>query len=110
MYLCLSTSGNLHLPIHKAVKVIGHPLCSLGICAFFSRLGSRSSTVHLHIGQGIKRRLGRKETISNRKGSQRIWRRLAHLYPLDSRCRNTNIVTFAMFIPKQVLGPDPKGM
>ena len=33
-----------------------------------------------------------------------------HLYPLVSRCKKTNIVTFAIFIPKHVLGPDPKAM
>ncbi len=33
-----------------------------------------------------------------------------YLYPLVSRCRNTNIITLAMFIPRQVLGPDPKGI
>lgn len=68
----------LLLLYHIAFKVMGQPLLSLGICAFFSKLVSGSSTVHL--------------------------------YPLVSRCKKANMVTFAMFIPKHVLGPDPKGM
>lgn len=40
----------------KTVKVIGHPLRNLGIWAFFSRLGSGSSTVHLYNHDG-KRKL-----------------------------------------------------
>lgn len=33
-----------------------------------------------------------------------------HLYPPVILCKKTNIVNLAMLIPRQVLGPDPKGM
>lgn len=36
--------------------------------------------------------------------------KLPHLNPLVSRPKNTNIVILAILIPRQVLGPDPKGM
>ena len=41
-----------YFPPHMGFKVIGQPLLSLGICAFFSRQTSRSSTVHLHNKRG----------------------------------------------------------
>jgi hypothetical protein len=93
-----------YFPPLKGFKVIGQPLLSLGICAFFSRQVSRSSTVHLHNEGGV--------IISGRKDRMKDWCRdkITHLYPLVSRCKKTNIVTFAIFIPKHVLGPDPKGM
>lgn len=36
------------VPSYKVFKVMGQPLLSLGMCVFFSRQGSGSSTVHLN--------------------------------------------------------------